>query len=153
MLIHHSKTEDGKYNIALIGRLTKDAQYSETAQKKIPKVSFSVVYGEKKYMNCVALGRGSLVKLCACLEKGDSVFLAGVWSTREFTKKDGQKDTWSEVNVEFLTVQSEPNIPVNGQQEQQDNIPLQQNQNNKIDPLDTISQEMIELEDDGELPF
>lgn len=153
MLIHYSKTEDGKYNVALVGRVTKDAEYSETPQKKTPKVSFSVAYGEKKFMNCVALGRGSLVKLCACLEKGDSVFLAGIWSAREFTKRDGTQGRWEEVNVEFLTVQSEPNIHEEVQTPQQGAVQRQEQQKIEQDPLDTFNQELIELEEDGELPF
>ena len=154
MMIHYAKNEEGKYNVVLTGRVTKDAQYSETPQKKTPKVSFSVAYGDGKFMNCVALGRGPLTKLCSCLEKGDMVFLTGVWSSREYTKKDGEKANWQEVNVEYLSVQSEPNIQTQGASEQ--------NVNNdggsstkKQDPIDAINRDYVDIteEDDGELPF
>ena len=98
--------EDGTRDCFVSGTVTRDTKLDVTKNKGMPKVTFSVNCGNKRYINCLALGDGDVTRLAACLERRDTVFGAGTFSTRAYTSRDGSEKQWSELLLDFLSVQS-----------------------------------------------
>lgn len=106
MIYMSKEREDGSRDCILSGVVTKDVKLDTTPTKGMPKVTFTVNAGNKRYINCLALGDSTVTQLASCLEKKDSVLCAGVFNTRRYTsKKDGTQKEWSEVLLDYLAVQ------------------------------------------------
>ena len=104
-------------SVLLWGQLNKDAVFREFESGAM-LTSFTVKYGvsdqlygdsgrrKGKYMDVKAWGRDydhKLCDYCACLEKGDSVLVAGVLTLDKKPDRDGE-DRWY-LNAEYVNVQ------------------------------------------------
>lgn len=102
--------DDGSRNVLIAGVLLRDAKFEYTKNSQTPKVTFSVAYGKKQYMKCVALGDRPTTLLASGLEKGDVVLCAGIWTRREYTGADGAQKNWDELLCDYIAVQQVPNM-------------------------------------------
>lgn len=133
--------EDGSRDCFLSGRVTKDAKFEYTKVKGTPKATFSVAYGQKKYMNVASIGESPVTSTAACLESGDTVFVAGKYSSRKYTGRDGTDKEWREVLADLILLQTAPPSTNYGPPEGGTDAP-------------EVQSAFHELEgDDGELPF
>lgn len=108
MAIYFSKPlEDGSRYVFMTGYLTRDVKTSYTVTKKIPKVMFGIAYDSKQFMNVLCLGDEPVTRFASCLERGDTVFIAGKWTSKVYTTKDGEEKTWTEVKADFISLQSD----------------------------------------------
>lgn len=142
MAIYFSKAlEDGSRYIFMTGLLSRDPKCSYTKNKNTPKVEFGVAYDSKQFMNVLCLGDCAATRIASCLEKGDGVFIAGKWTSRTYTTRDGEEKTWTEVKADFVAVQGDVSAPV-------------PQQNTAGSTPDAYAPEQPgEEEDYGELPF
>lgn len=101
-----SKSKNGEYLMLLWGTASRDAKLEFTQAKGLPKVTFGIKYERGNFMNVLVLGDTQATRLAACVEKGDTVFCTGIWSKKEYTTKKGEKKEWSELKVEFISVQT-----------------------------------------------
>lgn len=107
MAIYMSKErDDGSRDCFVSGVVTKEAKLDITPNKGLPKVTFSVNAGNKRFINCLALGNSPVTQLASCLEKKDSVFVAGVYKERQYTNRNGEERVWGEVLLDYLAIQS-----------------------------------------------
>ena len=116
MLIARKNPQTGETHVIMTGIVCKDSKYEANYGGK---TTFSVKYGSMRdesgkradglFFNCCA--RRAIATLAACLEKGDSVLVCGVVTSREYTSLDGQRKTWTELECDFLLPQ--PQAPVN----------------------------------------
>lgn len=97
-----STPENPKFDVVIWGTVSKDAQLTFTKQQEIPKVTFGVSYDKKTYMNCITLKDTPTARVAADLRKGDMVLCAGVWTSREYQGRDGQKKTWAELLCDVI---------------------------------------------------
>ena len=104
-------------SMVIWGKVTRDAKLeytkgSETAPPK-PKVTFGVAYGDKgaendkKFMNCISIGECYQTDLAQRVRAGDYVLIAGRWSSKEYTNKDGEQRTWNELRIEHIEILSD----------------------------------------------
>lgn len=112
MGIHISgKLEDGSRYMIVYGPVTRDARNTVTPQKAIPKSEFGISYDRKKFMNVLALGDAPVTRMASALEKGDVVLVAGLWTEKEYTNKDGEKKVYSELRAEIIIPQPSVAMP------------------------------------------
>lgn len=100
-----STPESPRYDVIVWGTVSRDANLTFTKSKEIPKVQFGISYDKKTFMNCVALDDKPATRVAADLQKGDAVLCVGVWSSREYTDKNGEKKTWAELVCDLVIKQ------------------------------------------------
>lgn len=134
------------------GRICTDITVRYTQSQK-PVTSFRIAvddgYGENKksyFLSCVAWG-----KVCDFISnhfnKGDPIIVEGKLQTREWTDKQGQKRTETEINVSTTHFC--------GSKQSGENRPQTQ-YNAASRPVNVSADDFAELDDDelpGELPF
>lgn len=99
--------KDGTVFTIVTGKVSRDAKLEYTPNKGTPKVTFSMSYGKKQYVNCCALGENDTTVIASTLERGDVICVAGTYSERKYTsKKDGTEKTWGEILIDFICPQS-----------------------------------------------
>lgn len=107
------KEKDGTLNMRVVGTLTRDPELKQNS--KGDKVSFSVAYGQKKYLRCEFWANSTAGRLAGCLEKGDHVSVDGIYQEWKYNDK-----TYSVVRGELLTVQMDaPAAEPEGQPQQE----------------------------------
>lgn len=142
MAIYFSKPlEDGSRYIFMTGTLSREPKCSYTKAKNAPKVEFGVAYDNKQFMNVLCLGDSAATRTASCLERGDGVFIAGKWTSRTYTSRDGEEKTWTEVKADFVAVQADVSVPT------PENGPV------GGDPGGPDTGAFTEEDDYGELPF
>lgn len=106
MLMH--KLDDENAEVVVWGRVARPPEMSFTKVNKVPKVTFSIAYGESQFMNCIAYNYSDIARISKALRKGDIVFVAGKRSTHNYINRDGLDKVWIETLVEFISVVSTP---------------------------------------------
>lgn len=132
--------DDGTRDCFMSGRVGRDAKFEYTKNSGTPKASFSIAYGNRKFMNVVAIGNGAVTDLASRLEAGDIVLVAGTYSTRKYTGRDGTEKEWHEVLANFIAPQ--PSFADGANEE-----------NEASDQSAGQMRELNSDNDDGELPF
>lgn len=104
-------------SMVIWGKVTRDAKLEYTkgsdAAPPKPKVTFGVAYGDKgaetdkKFMNCISIGECYQTDLAQRVHAGDYVLIAGRWSSKEYTNKDGEQRTWNELRIEHIEILSD----------------------------------------------
>lgn len=91
--------------MALQGRLTKDPELRQT-QSGVPVASFTVAWSERRgetetklFLNCVAW-RNTGEFIAKYFTKGQEILVEGSLSTRDYTDRDGNKRTSTELTVD-----------------------------------------------------
>lgn len=134
--------EDGSRDVIAAGKVTRDSEFEYTPSKRMPKASFSMAVGKKKYLNCVSLGNSDVTSIAANLEKGDVVLVSGTYTENTYTGRDGTEKVWRSCLLSFCTIQ--PALPSNLDAGTEGNAGA---------PLPEVP-DFNELDgDDGELPF
>lgn len=102
------KMDDGSAEVVLWGRVARPPEMSFTKANNVPKVTFSVAYGEKLYMNCITYKYSDVSRISKSLRKGDVVLIAGKRTVHNYINRDGLDKEWIETLVEFISVVSTP---------------------------------------------
>lgn len=76
---------------------------SETSPPK-PKVTFGVCYEEKRFMNVISVGECQQTNIAQRVKKGDYVLIAGRWSSKAYTNKNGENKTWDELRIDYIEI-------------------------------------------------
>lgn len=147
--------KDGTIYTIVTGKVSRDAKLEYTPNKHTPKVTFSMSYGKKQYVNCCALGENDTTVIASTLEGGDVICAAGTYSERKYTsKKDGSEKVWGEILVDFICPQSSLAFgnqdgveSVQGVPEGSDQAEAQQQKNDDDSGFSEVCDE------DEELPF
>lgn len=90
--------QDGTINAQLCGKVTRGPELSKSGKT----VKFSVAYGEKKYMQCLAFADSDLGRKAGSLEVKDRVCVMGTMTSNEY---DGK--TYYSVMIDWLSVEGE----------------------------------------------
>ena len=99
-----TRDEDGSRYMMCAGTVTREVKTGTTA-KGTPKAEFGMKYAKGEFMNVSAVGDDDVTRMAACLEKGDTVLVCGVWKTRRYTTREGEQKEWSELHAEFIAPQ------------------------------------------------
>ena len=100
-----TREEDGSRYMICAGTVTREVKTGTTA-KGTPKAEFGMKYAKGEFMNVSAVGDDDVTRMAACLEKGDAVLVCGVWKTRRYTTREGERKEWSELHAEFVAPQT-----------------------------------------------
>lgn len=76
---------------------------SETSPPK-PKVTFGVCYEDKRFMNVISVGECQQTNIAQRVKKGDYVLIAGRWSSKAYTNKNGESKTWDELRIDYIEI-------------------------------------------------
>ena len=76
---------------------------SETSPPK-PKVTFGVAYEDKRFMNVISVGDCQQTNIAQRVRKGDYVLIAGRWSSKAYTNKDGENKTRDELRNDYIEI-------------------------------------------------
>lgn len=102
MAIFGFKDKDGIINMCVSGKVTQEPKIKTGSSGK-QKVSISVAYHNKTYINVEAFADNKVGALMACLEKGDVIEAKGVHQSWEYNGK-----TYEVLQADFLAVMMEP---------------------------------------------
>lgn len=93
---------DGSQYMICTGSVSRDPRIGAIPKNNLPKAEFGMAYDSKMFMNVLAMGDRAATRLAACLEKGDDVLAVGTWRQRQYTTKEGEKKTWSELRADHV---------------------------------------------------
>ena len=96
MGIFRNQIDNNSAEIIAWGRVVRAPELNYTKTKNVPKVTWSIAYGDKEYLNCLALGNRPSTRIAKCLEKGDIVIIAGTLTRKDYEKRDGSRGVWVE---------------------------------------------------------
>lgn len=102
-MIIMQKRQSGNIDVVAAGKVKTDARYFDASGKH--KTTFYLNVEKGNDICCHAWGK-TLAYLASCFEKGDIVFVAGVWKKDEYrTQKEG-KDCFF-VECQYINPQQE----------------------------------------------
>lgn len=104
-IVSTKANEDGTERYVLMtGYVTREPKIATTA-KGFPKVQFGFCYDSKKFHNVLCIGDDAVSRVASQLQVHDVLLIGGKWSSRQYTTKDGEQKTWTEVKADFILPQ------------------------------------------------
>ena len=133
MSVVYSKEKDGTLNVLVSGKVVRDPEIKQGNNGSGSRVKFSICYGKKKFMDCEAWADSEVGSVAGCLEKGDVISVMGTHRTWEY-----QDRQYSTLSADMIFTMSVPEAYVD------ESVPA---------PPTKSYGEMMEEDEDGELPF